>query len=165
LLRAKLIGVHGLHGNITRHFPDTAFNFSFIVSAFAGGEPDTTVTDSTEAGWTIGIGSVSVSASRFTYFDNVAGVDLVTRIGELRSDFRKFDPGNFNVAARSLRLHNCLVAFSQLPALDTTGPALAWPRTAPFTRQKCQPSVSGRLPLTLVLPPFMQKLSSFMIAG
>ncbi len=88
---------------IRRELPDTAFNFQFIVDAFAGtssAKPDTT----TGTPMKIDLKELQLDRIRFVYRDTVTGNDVavwighsVTHIGLIDLDHLRFDIPNFEM--------------------------------------------------------------------
>jgi translocation and assembly module TamB len=97
-----MIQLEDVTAKISRELPDTAFNFQFIVDAFAGApaaKPDTTGTP-----LKIELKELQLDRIRFVYRDTVTGNDVavwighsVTHTGSIDLDHLRFDIPDFEV--------------------------------------------------------------------
>src|SRR5580658_3733963 len=98
-----LVHLADVTAKISRELPDTAFNFQFIVDAFAGApsaKPDTT----TGTPMKIDLKELQLDRIRFVYRDTVTGSDVaiwighsVTHTGLIDPDHLRFDIPDFEV--------------------------------------------------------------------
>ncbi|MFC6997171.1 translocation/assembly module TamB domain-containing protein [Rufibacter roseus] len=76
--------------HIERTLPDSAFNFNYILEAFAT-PADTAAVDTTSAGFTYDIGSIDLQNIYLTYKDEVNGQNVRTRVGNLNVGMDELD--------------------------------------------------------------------------
>jgi translocation and assembly module TamB len=98
-----LVHLEDLTAKISRELPDTAFNFQFIVDAFAGA-PSTKPDTMTGTPMKIDLKVLQLDRIRFVYRDTITGSDVavwigrsVTHIGSIDLDRSQFDIPNFEV--------------------------------------------------------------------
>lgn len=82
------IGLENITAKVNRTLPDTAFNFQYIIDAFAG-EENTSSEDSSTTDFSIK--NISLKNIRLVYDDVVTGNDIETWITGLETDIGKFD--------------------------------------------------------------------------
>ncbi|MEL6924836.1 MAG: hypothetical protein AAFO94_12385, partial [Bacteroidota bacterium] len=109
------IEVDGLQAAIYNGSDSPAFNYQFIIDAFAG---DTTQTNSGGAVWEVGFGEAQFNQTRFRYHDSLSQLYLNTSIPELQLGFEQFDLAGQQVIIDLLRLQQPVV--SVLTYSDTT---------------------------------------------
>ncbi|UOR04586.1 translocation/assembly module TamB [Hymenobacter aerilatus] len=80
--------------HITRTEPDSAFNFDYITAAFASGDTATTTPADTTGGFTYNIGDVRLTNIFLTYQDQVDGMNVRSRVGELAVNMDEVDVDN-----------------------------------------------------------------------
>ncbi|MBA9078382.1 translocation/assembly module TamB domain-containing protein [Rufibacter quisquiliarum] len=83
--------LHNATLHVQRTLPDSTFNFDYILAAFATTPPDTTVTDTTSAGFTYDIGTIDLQNIYLTYRDQVNGQNVATRVGALNVKMDELD--------------------------------------------------------------------------
>src|SRR5687767_720965 len=76
----KDIQLTDVTAKVKRILPDTAFNFQFIVDAFA---PTTAATDTAAAPMKMDVDHIGISNSRVIYRDIITGNDMFVQIGTL----------------------------------------------------------------------------------
>ena len=98
-----LVHLVDVTAKISRELPDTAFNFQFIVDAFAG-TPSTKPDTTTGTPMKIDLKELQLDRIRFVYRDTVTGNDVavwighsVTHIGSIDLDHLRFDIPNFEM--------------------------------------------------------------------
>lgn len=112
LFRSELliydIGLSNLTANVTRRLPDTAFNFQFIIDAFASKEPVPASTDTSS--FSMQIRHIVLDNVRLRYNDTLTGNDMRVSFARLDTRIDTFDPTHliFDVPATEL---NGLQAF------------------------------------------------------
>lgn len=87
------IRVDSLTTHITRTFPDSSFNFDFILNALSSNSTTADISPDTSAGsaWKIKLGGVSLNGIHGTYDDEVSGLNLRVQLGNLDASIDKFD--------------------------------------------------------------------------
>ncbi|WP_139925255.1 translocation/assembly module TamB domain-containing protein [Hymenobacter sp. DG01] len=93
---------------ITRTEPDSISNYDFIVNAFASGDTSTVATtpaDTTGAGFQYNIGDLRLTNVLLTYNDQVDGMNVRTRVGELavNMDEVNVDGSTYRIDQAALR--------------------------------------------------------------
>ncbi|HMJ71611.1 MAG TPA: translocation/assembly module TamB domain-containing protein [Cyclobacteriaceae bacterium] len=109
--------------NINRTLPDSAFNFDYIIRAFAG--TDTTVTlpvDTTAVPWTFSLGDVELEQVKFSYTDNVDSILVAGNIGAMDVDTDEFDPLALSVALNELDITNTSIRYANFAAKESGEP-------------------------------------------
>ncbi len=90
------IKLDGAVVNAYQQAGDTAFNYQFIIDAFA--PTDSVVVDTSAAAFTIGIGTVDVTNTRIRLLDEVAKTDLNVTVERLLTRIETLDLENLAVA-------------------------------------------------------------------
>src|SRR5690606_39100983 len=83
----------GITANITRTLPDSAFNFDYIVRAFASDEQQEEPQDTTSA-MAFSIDKINLDRIRLTYKDDVIGTNADFYLGHLDTRIKTFDLPN-----------------------------------------------------------------------
>lgn len=117
--------VQHLHAYVHRDRPDTAFNFSYIIDAFASKEPpgpeDTS--DKKSAPFVFDVGTLRLEDIHIRFEDSTGGIHLVTDLERLRIRMRELDPVQMIFRLRSLQVEGLYTSFVQdtslLPPSDT----------------------------------------------
>lgn len=102
------IDIKNTTGNISRTLPDSAFNFDYIVKAFASEEP---TTDTTASSWTFSIGDLNVDNLKFSYDDQTTKMLVKTSIGELEVDTDNIDFDNMSFTFDDVDLERTNVSY------------------------------------------------------
>ncbi|HZY82069.1 MAG TPA: AsmA family protein, partial [Cyclobacteriaceae bacterium] len=100
--------------NVIRTLPDSAFNFDYIVEAFASS--DTTVelpADTTRSSWKFSLGDIELEKVKFLYDDSVGGMNVAGNVGTLEVDTDQIDPVNLLVSLDKLDLTNTSIAYGE----------------------------------------------------
>ncbi len=98
-------------GNVTRSERDSAFNFNFIVTAFA---TDTTVVpDTTQAPWNFSIGDISLNKINVFFNDRLMGNEIALQLGALALSLEEFDLENSVIKADNIDLENVIISVIQ----------------------------------------------------
>lgn len=105
------IEVRNTTGKISRTLPDSAFNFDFIVAAFAS--TDTTDADTTASGkpWTFSIGDVDLANVRFKYDDATDKMLVQAKVGELNINTDEIDLDAMSFAFDDVDINTTEVLF------------------------------------------------------
>ncbi len=117
------IALDGLHAYVHRPATDSAFNFNYIIDAFAG-EPDPQVPEDTASGkpWVFSVGEVSLTKAHVSFLDSLSGNLVSARIGELAVDMDVFDLDNFIFKAGSVSLSDVDATVTQTRAPTASAP-------------------------------------------
>jgi hypothetical protein len=120
LLRSNVevnyIELEGIRANIYRRYPDTTFNFEYIVKAFATPSDTTTITDSTNQ-VKISLDKLVLNRVVTTYHDDAIGSDMYINIGHFASTVDKIDPYKFIFSIPSINLSNTAIRMKQYKPL------------------------------------------------
>ncbi|PWT72902.1 MAG: hypothetical protein C5B59_14695 [Bacteroidetes bacterium] len=130
LLRRKLqvneMNLDSVTVKINRALPDSTFNFDYIIQAFSS--PTTEPPQrSTSRPFQFDVGNIHLQQIRLVYKDDATGIDGFINLGELKTRFNVFDPGNLtfsipnfmiNNVRGSIRQYNGPLTLNQKP--DTT---------------------------------------------
>ena len=107
---------------ITRTEPDSVSNYDFIVNSFATGDTTTTTpADTTSAGFKYDIGDVRLTNIHLTYNDQVDGLSLRTKVGELAvtMDAVDVDQSIYKINEATLRNTGIVIAQTKTAPPDT----------------------------------------------
>jgi hypothetical protein len=116
----KDIQLTDITAKVKRVLPDTAFNFQFIVDAFA---PTTPVADTTQtAAMELDIDQVSLDNVRITYKDVVTGNDMYAAINDLSVNIDTLNPTTMHYVVPSMTVKGMQVRFNQATPLVTPEP-------------------------------------------
>ncbi|MBL7719330.1 MAG: translocation/assembly module TamB domain-containing protein [Flavipsychrobacter sp.] len=122
----------GVNAHIYRNAPDTAFNFGYIIDAFAGKEtdqPEEVKEANDTSSLTFDVNKVELADIRFRFDDYTGGSRFGLTLGKLDLRLREFDPVKMKFHVRDLEvegLHaNMVMDTSYLPPEpeDTTASA------------------------------------------
>lgn len=105
------VSLENITAKVKRQLPDTAFNFQFIIDAFAS--KDTKPKDKTDTASTpVSIGAVTLDKIRVLYKDVITGNDVEadldhfdTKFDDFDLDKMKFDIGNIKLSGLSLKAY------------------------------------------------------------
>ncbi len=114
-LSVQQVLLTGVHSHIYRNRPDTAFNFSYIIAAFAGA-PATkpAVKDTTPSKFVIDLNRVKLNDIHFRYDDYTAGARFAVDLENLNLTLKKID-------LNSLSFHICDLAVDGLQSSFAQG--------------------------------------------
>jgi translocation and assembly module TamB len=90
-LHVNSIKIEKLTAHVKRRLPDSSFNFSFIIKAFAGDTTKSTAKKSNSKKMDIAVYGVYLHDFYVTYNDDVSGINAMTRLGKLDIDIHDFD--------------------------------------------------------------------------
>lgn len=90
---------------ITRTLPDSTFNFDYITAAFATADTAAAPVDTASAGFQYNIGDARLTNIRLRYDDQVEGMAVTTRVGELavNMDAVDVDASTYRIDQAALR--------------------------------------------------------------
>lgn len=108
------IEVNQLTARVRRSFPDTTFNYQFVLNAFSAGQDTVSQSDTSASSMKFVIGNVKLRGIRLVYYDDLNGVDLASELGTLDCGFEDFDLNAFNIRTGSLVLKESSVTYRQL---------------------------------------------------
>jgi translocation and assembly module TamB len=106
-----------LVANIKRPKNNEAFNFNFIIDAFAGDTTKTTPKDTTATPWQFAVEDVGLSQTHATFIDHYGGNEIRADIGELEVSMDEFDINKLIFKAGGIKLHDASVDYN-LFAID-----------------------------------------------
>lgn len=115
-LNIRSVSLEGITGQIVRLYPDTTFNYTFIIDAFASGDTSTTVND-TSASMVINLKNIILQDIRFLYNDTLTGTYARVYIGDFETSFDDFDIDRMIFELDDISLRNSSVAYILTPAL------------------------------------------------
>ncbi len=120
LLDAKIdvssVKLENLTAQIYRLYPDTTFNYSFIIDAFA--TEDTTAMEPEESdGMEFTIRDIDFNDIRLLYSDTLGGIDALVYIGDFKTSFEEFDLDELVLHVGDINLKNSVVSYLQTPSL------------------------------------------------
>jgi translocation and assembly module TamB len=81
-----------LTAKIKRQLPDTAFNFQFIIDAFASEQKKPANPADTAAAMKMSLDNLYLDNIRFLYKDTISGNDWAIQLQHFNSNIKKFDP-------------------------------------------------------------------------
>ncbi len=107
------IEIDNLSANVSRSARDSAFNFDYIINAFATeavAEVDTSRSD-----WAFSIEEIALTVIRVTYKDNLQGDDIRLQFGSLEVGIDEFDLQKSRVKVNSVNLADLTANITQTP--------------------------------------------------
>lgn len=109
------IDLEHVRANVTRVKPDTTFNFSFIVDAFASQQkkPQAQVKKDSTSTMKFSVNKVNFEDIGLHYRDDVAGNDAKIYIGQFKTKVKDFDLANQHYVIKSLTLENTALSYLQ----------------------------------------------------
>lgn len=126
-LYIRSVELKGVTGRIERLYPDTTFNYSFILDAFASQDTSAPTSD-TSAAMVIGLKKVKLENVYFVFNDTLSGSRAGIRIGEFTTEFEEFDLQKMLFKVGEIELLNSGISYLQTPPLiksvDTGSTAL-----------------------------------------
>lgn len=128
-----IIEVENLKGQVTQQLPDSNFNFSFIINAFASAEhqvPETV--SSTQKAFDVSVEGISLKNLDVHYADQVSGMNLDLDLETLSVDFTEFSLLNETLHMDVLHLAGTEVNYQELKEIAETAQAESTSEDAPF---------------------------------
>lgn len=125
----KQIHLSGIHAHIYRNAPDTNFNFSYIITAFAGDKPktkkETTAKDTSSAPLVIDIKRLVFDDIHIRFDDYTGGTRLALDLDKLNLRMKKMDLDSMDFRLKELSVAGLKTVFMQdtsyLPPAPDTG--------------------------------------------
>lgn len=121
------INLNGITAKIKRQLPDTAFNFQFIIDAFATA-PNPNAPKDTSA-LKMAIEKIIVDKTHFVYNDIVTGNDVDLYFNHFDTNIDTFDPTNLKFDVPNINLDGLRGHFKQIKPIKVTA-VVANPNTA-----------------------------------
>jgi translocation and assembly module TamB len=121
-LELKDIGIEQLTAHVYREFPDTTFNYSFIVKAFTGKKEkpvQEVEKDSTKENFQFTIKNIHLKDIYLTYKDTVSGTNAAVVLGGLETGFDEFDLDKQKIHLHAIELKNTTARVAQSIPLKT----------------------------------------------
>jgi translocation and assembly module TamB len=118
-LELKDIVIEKLTAHVYREFPDTTFNYSFIIKAFASEKKEPVQKDSTQKGFQFSINDIHLRAIYLTYKDTLSGINAAVMLGALETGFDEFDLDKQKLHLHSIALKNTTARIAQSLPLKT----------------------------------------------
>jgi hypothetical protein len=109
------IELKNVRANVKRITPDTTFNFSFLVDAFASDQkkPEEKVKEDTTSTLKFSVDKVSFEDIGINYRDDVAGNDVKLYLGAFKTKIKDFDLANQHYVIKELSLVNTSLRYLQ----------------------------------------------------
>jgi translocation and assembly module TamB len=118
------VGLDRFSGNIKRSARDSAFNFDYIVKAFAGDSIPAPPPDTTATPWKFTVGNLDLTQIHVRYQDALEGNDADVTLETLEVDVDEFDLDGPTLKINSVDLETARITVSQSKApVATTAPA------------------------------------------
>lgn len=112
----RSIKIENLTAKVYQLFPDTNFNYSFIIEAFAS--EDTTPQQPDESGgMEFKIRDVDFHDIRVLYSDTLSGLDALIYIGDFKTTFNEFNLDELVLQVGEISLMNSVVSYLETPPL------------------------------------------------
>ncbi len=131
-LLIRSVALKDVVGKVYRQFPDTSFNYTFIIDAFTG---DTTakVSNDTTGSMIIKLDKVNLENIRMLYSDTLSGIKTGVFIGSLNTSFTNFDLDKQVFKVDNIKLANSEVSYLQTsPLIHTNDTSSAMPPEVGF---------------------------------
>jgi len=109
--RIELVGITAA---MSRSELDSAFNFDYIVNAFAP-DPDALPDTTSSAPWKISLETVALRETSFLYNDRLARDSINVKLGSLAISLDEFDLDSLVFEASSISLEDARIGFQQSP--------------------------------------------------
>lgn len=103
-----------VHANVHRNKPDTNYNFSYIIDAFAS--KDTTSNkpkDTSSSPFVFDVGTVNLNNIHILFDDQTGGINLTVDLNELKVKMRELDPAQMVFRLKSLSVKGLRTKFIQ----------------------------------------------------
>jgi len=107
-------------GNIKRQAQDSAFNFDFIVKAFAGDSTKAPPPDTTQVPWTFTVGQLDLTQVHVRYRDALEKNDAEITLATLNVAVDEFDVNGPVIKIKSVDLENARASVTQGQAPEST---------------------------------------------
>lgn len=122
-VRIQQVYLDGVFAHIYRRKNDTAFNFSYIVNAFAAPNANSTpAPPDTTTSFTIDLEKLVLQQVRFSMNDTAGGSFMTYEIGNLHLTMKELNPNKMILRLGKLYANNLNAAIIQAPAYLTDAP-------------------------------------------
>lgn len=106
--------LENVHANVHRNKPDTTYNFSYIIEAFASKDTSSKPKDtSTGSSFVFDVGTVRLKDIHIRFDDQTGGMNLSVDLQELKVNMRELDPGKMVFRVKSLSVKGLNTSFKQ----------------------------------------------------
>lgn len=117
-LDVQNLTLESVYANIHRKAPDTNFNFTYIINAFAGNStepqaPDTAAKDTSGSGFTINVDKVEFNDIHAKFDDYTGGTRLVVDLEHLMLNMKKIDLDEMDFRVKKLAVKGLRTIFLQ----------------------------------------------------
>lgn len=122
-VNVNTVALENITAKVKRELPDTAFNFQFIIDAFASkdAKPDNPADTSATP---VSIGSVALNKIRVLYKDAVTGNDIEANLDHFDTKFDAFDPDKMKFAIGETKLNGLVLRAWQTKPLVVEKPEI-----------------------------------------
>lgn len=119
-LYIRSLELDGVTGQIRRLYPDTTFNYSFIINAFTPKSPpkSESLVQDTGGAMVIDLRNIKLSKIRFLFNDTLTGSRARAYIGVFETTFKDFDLDRMIFRVGEISLKNSSVSYLQTPVLS-----------------------------------------------
>jgi translocation and assembly module TamB len=108
------IELENITGHVQRTLPDSAFNFDYIIEAFASDSAkEEKVEDTTKSNMEIKLMGLELTNIYVTFQDEVTGTDALVKLGEFELEMDKFDLDKMEFVVDFIELHNTKASLVQ----------------------------------------------------
>ncbi|HTN17483.1 MAG TPA: translocation/assembly module TamB domain-containing protein, partial [Chitinophagaceae bacterium] len=113
-----------VYAYVHRNKPDTNYNFTYIIDAFASKDTTAKPKDTSASPFVFDVGTVRLSNIHIRFADQTGGIDLAADLKELKVKMRELDPSKMVFRLKSLQVSGLQTSFRQDTSLivstDTT---------------------------------------------
>ncbi|MFZ1798887.1 MAG: translocation/assembly module TamB domain-containing protein [Chitinophagaceae bacterium] len=124
-IELNYLELDGIRANIYRKGKDTAFNYQYIVDAFAGDQEATPTKASTPM--TFHLDKIVLNQITTTFKDDYTGNDLYAYLGNFNVNIKSFEPDKSTYNVPTISLNNANIRFRQYTPLHINVPLSAPP--------------------------------------
>ena len=131
--------------HIERRLPDSDFNYSFIVRAFASGDTSQEKATKETSPWTFELGNIHLVNIRAHYQDDATGNETTMFLSDLRTRIKTFDPDRLIFAAPEFSvkgLNGYVRIYKPTLVLHTRKSSIRQPLQPSTTLRWARPSIS-----------------------
>ena len=128
-LDVQLLVLNGVHAHVYRNIPDTNFNFTYIIDAFAGkpknNKDAATPKDTSGSSFTIKVGKIKIDDIHARYDDHTGGTVFAVDLEHLALEMKKLDMDKMLFHVKTLEVAGLRTKFRQdtsyLPVTPKSG--------------------------------------------
>lgn len=140
-LKVNEVNLDDVTVKVKRLLPDSAFNFQYIIDAFAGGTEERSKPADSSSAFKFVLGKIHLQRIALTYKDDATGNDAFVYLGDFKTQIRTFDPDKMDFSVPDISLSKVKSHIRQYH------PLLIFKRAADTVQQR---NASGR-PVSLQL--------------